>query len=101
MPSVDPSIDFEEALERLREGYSDDYEGWLHGMNDALDVARDHGWGGTEFVGNPRVQHAIWRYQHFDADQVRREIEVTLERNRYDVDVDEAIKLLRAVAEEM
>lgn len=101
MQSVDPSIGFDEALRRLRDDYDDDYEGWLTGMNDVMDVARDLDIDDIDFVGKPEVQHAIWRYQHHDPDTVRGQIEHALQKYSLGLTVDEAVDRLRAVAEEM
>jgi len=101
MRLTDANRSFGDALEILRAGYDDTYEDWGAATVDVLDVARDEDLDAAEVVTYPGVQQAIWRYQHHDADTVRRQIDTAIEREGYDVTVDQVVAALITIAGEM
>lgn len=81
-------IDFQDALDTLREGidgYGDRISASaavLRATNE-LDIE-------ANLLKHPRVEQAIWRYEHAP-DRIRRQIELTIERESITTTVDEAV----------
>jgi len=98
MRLTDANRSFADALKTLRDGYDDTYEDWGAATVDVLDVARDEGLEAAEVVKYPGIQQAIWRYQHHDADTVKREIETAIDREGYDHTVQQVVVALIEVA---
>ena len=89
------SLNFGDALSILREGI-DGYGDRIHAgaavlrATDDLDVE-------TDLLTHPRIEQAIWRYNHAP-DRVRRQIEVTIERADTETTVDEIVAAFRIAA---
>lgn len=77
-------LTFQDAIEALREGI-DGYGDRVHATAEVLRAVDDLGIP-NNILTHPRVEQGIWRYSH-DADTVRREIEITIEREEDDDDV--------------
>ena len=89
-------LTFQDAIEALREGI-DDYGDRIHATAEVLRAVDDLGIP-NNILTHPRVEQGIWRYSH-DADTVRREIEITIEREADDdVTVDEIVAAYRVAA---
>jgi hypothetical protein len=89
-------LTFQDAIEALREGI-DGYGDRIHATAEILRAVNDLGIP-NNILTHPRVEQGIWRYSH-DADTVRREIEVTIEREAdNDVTVDEIVAAYRVAA---
>lgn len=89
------SLNFGDALSILREGI-DGYGDRIHAgaavlrATDDLDVE-------TDLLTHPRIEQAIWRYNH-EPDRVRRQIEVTIERADTETTVGEVVAAFRVAA---
>ena len=90
-------LTFQDAIEALREGI-DGYGDRVHATAEVLRAVDDLGIP-NNILTHPRVEQGIWRYSH-DADTVRREIEITIEREADDDDVtvDEIVAAYRVAA---
>jgi hypothetical protein len=89
-------LTFQDAIEALREGI-DGYGDRVHATAEVLRAVDDLGIP-NNIQTHPRVEQGIWRYSH-DADTVRREIEITIEREADDdVTVDEIVAAYRVAA---
>lgn len=89
-------LTFQDAIEALREGI-DGYGDRVHATAEVLRAVDDLGIP-NNILTHPRVEQGIWRYSH-DADTVRREIEITIEREADDdVTVDEIVAAYRVAA---
>ncbi|WP_235853646.1 hypothetical protein [Halosimplex salinum] len=90
-------LTFQDAIEALREGI-DGYGDRVHATAEVLRTVDDLGIP-NNILTHPRVEQGIWRYSH-DADTVRREIEITIEREADDdnVTVDEIVAAYRVAA---
>jgi len=90
-------LTFQDAIEALREGI-DGYGDRVHATAEVLRAVDDLGVP-NNILTHPRVEQGIWRYSH-DADTVRREIEITIEREADDDDVtvDEIVAAYRVAA---
>ena len=89
-------LTFQDAIEALREGI-DGYGDRVHATAEVLRAVDDLGVP-NNILTHPRVEQGIWRYSH-DADTVRREIEITIEREADDdVTVDEIVAAYRVAA---
>lgn len=89
-------LTFQDAIEALREGI-DGYGDRIHATAEVLRAIDDLGIP-NDILTHPRVEQGIWRYSH-DADTVRREIEITIEREADDdVTVGEIISAYRVAA---
>ena len=90
-----PDLDFQAALDALREGI-DGYGDRIHAgaavlrATDDLDIE-------TDLLTHPRVEQAIWRYEH-DPDRVRQQIELTIDREDAATTVDEVVATFRVAA---
>ncbi|EMA56752.1 hypothetical protein [Halococcus thailandensis] len=90
-----PELDFQGALDALREGI-DGYGDRIHAgaavlrATDDLDIE-------TDLLTHPRVEQAIWRYEH-DPDRVRQQIELTIDREDAATTVDEVVATFRVAA---
>ncbi|EMA56627.1 hypothetical protein [Halococcus thailandensis] len=88
-------LDFQSALDALREDI-DGYGDRIHASaavlraTDDLDIE-------TNLLTHPRVEQAIWRYEH-DPDRVRRQIDLTIEREDAATTVDEVVATFRVAA---
>jgi hypothetical protein len=91
------ALTFQDAIEALREGI-DGYGDRVHATAEILRAVDDLGIP-NNILTHPRVEQGIWRYNH-DADTVRREIEITIEREADDDDVtvDEIVAAYRVAA---
>lgn len=89
-------LDFEAALAALREGI-DGYGDRVHASAAVLRVVDDLAVPAS-LLSHPRLEQAIWRYDH-EPETVRREIEVTIERETDgDVTVAEVVAAYRVAA---
>ncbi|WP_156105564.1 hypothetical protein [Halobellus rufus] len=90
-------LTFQDAIEALREGI-DGYGDRVHATAEVLRTVDVLGIP-NNILTHPRVEQGIWRYNH-DADTVRREIEITIEREADDDDVtvDEIVAAYRVAA---
>ena len=89
-------LTFQDAIQVLREGI-DGYGDRIHATAEILRAVNDLGIP-NNILTHPRVEQGIWRYSH-DADTVRREIEITIEREADDdVTVDEIVAAYRVAA---
>ena len=90
-------LTFQDAIQVLREGI-DGYGDRVHATAEVLRAVDDLGVP-NNILTHPRVEQGIWRYSH-DADTVRREIEITIEREADDDDVtvDEIVAAYRVAA---
>ena len=89
-------LTFQDAIEALREGI-DGYGDRIHATAAVLRVVEGLGIP-NNILTHPRVEQGIWRYSH-DAETVRREIEITIEREADDnVTVDEIVAAYRVAA---
>jgi len=89
-------LTFQDAIEVLREGI-DGYGDRIHATAAVLRAVNDLGIP-NNILTHPRVEQGIWRYSH-DAETVRREIEITIEREADDdVTVDEIVAAYRVAA---
>ena len=89
-------LTFQDAIQALREGI-DGYGDRIHATAEILRAVNYLGIP-NNILTHPRVEQGIWRYSH-DADTVRREIEVTIEREAdNDVTVDEIVAAYRVAA---
>lgn len=89
-------LTFQDAIKALREGI-DGYGDRVHATAEVLRAVDDLGIP-NNILTHPRVEQGIWRYSH-DADTVRREIEITIEREADDdVTVDEIVAAYRVAA---
>jgi hypothetical protein len=89
-------LTFQDAIEALREGI-DGYGDRVHATAEVLRTVDDLGIP-NNILTHPRVEQGIWRYSH-DADTVRREIEITIEREADDdITVDEIVAAYRVAA---
>jgi hypothetical protein len=89
-------LTFQDAMEALREGI-DGYGDRIHATAAVLRAVDDLGIP-NNILTHPRVEQGIWRYSH-DAETVRREIEITIEREADDdVTVDEIVAAYRVAA---
>ena len=85
-------LDFQSALNALREGI-DGYGDRIHASaavlraTDDLDIE-------TDLLTHPRVEQAVWRYEH-DPDRVRQQIDLTIEREDAATTVDEVVAAFR------
>jgi hypothetical protein len=90
-----PDLDFQSALAALREGI-DGYGDRIHAgaavlrATDDLDIE-------TDLLTHPRVEQAIWRYEH-DPDRVCQQIDLTIEREEATATVDEVVAAFRVAA---
>jgi hypothetical protein len=90
-----PDFDFQHALDALRRGI-DGYGDRIHASaavlraTDDLDIE-------TDLLTHPRVEQAIWRYEH-DPDRVRQQIDFTIEREDAATTVDEVVAAFRVAA---
>ena len=81
-------FDFQDTLDALREGI-DGYGDRIHAgaavlrATDDLDIE-------TDLLTHPRVEQAIWRYEH-DPNRIRQQIELTIEREEATATVDEVV----------
>jgi hypothetical protein len=88
-------LDFQGALDALREGI-DGYGDRIHAgaavlrATDDLDIE-------TDLLTHPRVEQAIWRYEH-DPDTIRQQIDLTIEREDAATTVDEVVAAFRVAA---
>ena len=90
------NLTFQDAIEALQEGI-DGYGDRVHATAEVLRAVDDLGVP-NNILTHPRIEQGIWRYSH-DADTVRREIEITLEREADDdVTVDEIVAAYRVAA---
>ena len=90
-------LDFAAALDALREGidgYGDRISASAAVLRAVEDLAVP-----AALLSHPRIEQAIWRYEH-DADTIRREIELTIEREREDgtIAVADVVAALRVAA---
>lgn len=89
-------LTFQDAIEALREGI-DGYGDRIHATAAVLRAVDDLGIP-NNILTHPRVEQGIWRYSH-DAETVRREINITIEREADDnVTVDEIVAAYRVAA---
>ena len=89
-------LTFQDALEALREGI-DGYGDRIHASAAILRAVDDLAVPST-LLTHPRIEQGIWRYSH-DAETVRREIEITVEREADgEVTVDEVVAAYRVAA---
>ncbi|SDY31558.1 hypothetical protein [Halobellus clavatus] len=89
-------LTFQDAIEALREGI-DGYGDRVHATAEVLRAVDDLGIP-NNILTHPRVEQGIWRYSH-DADTVRREIEITIEREADDdITADEIVAAYRVAA---
>ncbi|MBP2251877.1 hypothetical protein J2754_002214 [Halarchaeum solikamskense] len=89
-------LTFQDAIEALREGI-DGYGDRVHATAEVLRAVDDLGVP-NNILTHPRIEQGIWRYSH-DADTVRREIEITIEREADDdITVDEIVAAYRVAA---
>lgn len=89
-------LTFQDAIEALREGI-DGYGDRVHATAEVLRAVDDLGVP-NNILTHPRIEQGIWRYSH-DADTVRREIEITIEREvDDDITVDEIVAAYRVAA---
>ncbi|WP_254841538.1 MULTISPECIES: hypothetical protein [Haloarculaceae] len=89
-------LTFQDAIEALREGI-DGYGDRVHATAEVLRDVDDLGVP-NNILTHPRIEQGIWRYSH-DADTVRREIEITIEREADDdITVDEIVAAYRVAA---
>jgi len=89
-------LTLQDAIEALREGI-DGYGDRVHATAEVLRAVDDLGVP-NNILTHPRIEQGIWRYSH-DADTVRREIEITIEREADDdVTVDEIVAAYRVAA---
>jgi len=89
-------LTFQDAIEALREGI-DGYGDRIQATAEVLRAVDDLGIP-NNILTHPRIEQGIWRYSH-DADTVRREIEITIEREANgDVTVDEIVATYRVAA---
>jgi len=90
------NISFQDALEALREGI-DGYGDRISASVAVLRAVEDLGIP-QNILTHPRIEQGIWRYSH-DAETVRREIEVTVEREADgEVTVNEIVAAYRVAA---
>jgi len=90
------NISFQDALEALREGI-DGYGDRISASVAVLRAVEDLGIP-QNILTHPRIEQGIWRYSH-DAETVRREIEVTVEREPDgEVTVNEIVAAYRVAA---
>ncbi|EMA54362.1 hypothetical protein [Halococcus salifodinae] len=88
-------LDFQSALAALREGI-DGYGDRIHAgaavlrATDDLDIE-------TDLLTHPRIEQAIWRYEH-DPDTIRQQIDLTIEREDAATTVDEVVAAFRVAA---
>ncbi|MFA9517055.1 hypothetical protein ACERIT_07535 [Halopenitus sp. H-Gu1] len=89
-------LTFQDAIEALREEI-DGYGDRIHASAAVLRAVDELGIP-NNILTHPRVEQGIWRYSH-DAETVRREIEITIEREADDdVTVDEIVAAYRVAA---
>jgi hypothetical protein len=90
-------LTFQDAIQVLREGI-DGYGDRIHASAAVLRAVDELGIP-NNILTHPRVEQSIWRYSH-DAETVRREIEITIEREADDDDVtvDEIVAAYRVAA---
>jgi hypothetical protein len=89
-------LTFQDAIEALRKGI-DGYGDRIHASAAVLRSVNELGIPNS-ILTHPRVEQGIWRYSH-DADTVRREIEITIEREAdNDVTVNEIVAAYRVAA---
>lgn len=89
-------LTFQNALEALREGI-DGYGDRIHASAAVLRAVDDLAVS-NNILTHPRIEQGIWRYSH-NAETVRREIEITVEREADDtVTVDEVVDAYRVAA---
>ena len=90
-----PDLDFQAALDALREGI-DGYGDRIHAgaavlrATDDLDIE-------TDLLTHPRVEQAIWRYEH-DPETICQPIDLTIEREEATATVDEVVAAFRVAA---
>jgi len=90
------NISFQDALEALREGI-DGYGDRISASVAVLRAVEDLGVP-QNILTHPRIEQGIWRYSH-DAETVRREIEITVEREADgEVTVNEIVAAYRVAA---
>lgn len=89
-------LDFEAALEALREGI-DGYGDRIHASAAVLRAVDDLAVPAS-LLSHPRLEQSIWRYDH-GPETVRREIQVTVDRETDgDVTVPEVVAAYRVAA---
>ena len=88
-------LDFQGALDALREGI-DGFGDCIHASAAVLRATHDLDIE-TNLLTHPRVEQAIWRYEH-DPDRVRQQIDLTIEREEAATTVDEVVATFRVAA---
>jgi hypothetical protein len=88
-------LDFQSALDALREGI-DGYGDRIHASAAVL-RATDDLTIETDLLTHPRVEQAIWRYEH-DPETIRQQIDLTIEREDAATTVDEVVAAFRVAA---
>jgi hypothetical protein len=88
-------LDFAAALDALREGI-DGYGDRIHASAAVLRAVDDLAVP-ADLLSHPRIEQAIWRYEH-DPETIGREIELTIERENATVAVDDVVAAFRVAA---
>lgn len=89
------TLDFQSALDALREGidgYGDRISASAAVLRATDDLDID-----TTVLTHPRVEQAVWRYEHAP-DRIRQQIKVTIEREDVTATVDEVVAAFRVAA---
>lgn len=89
------NIEFGNALSMLQEGI-EGYGDRIHAGAAVLRATDDLD-SETDLLTHPRIEQAIWRYNH-EPDRIRRQIEVTIERADTETTVDEIVAAFRIAA---
>jgi hypothetical protein len=88
-------LDFAAALDALRDGI-DGYGDRIHASAAVIRAVDDLAVP-ADLLTHPRIEQTIWRYEH-DPDTLRREIEVTIERENATVAVTDVVAAFRVAA---
>jgi hypothetical protein len=88
-------LDFAAALDALRDGIND-YGDRISASAAVLRAVDDLAVP-ADLLTHPRIEQAIWRYEH-DPDTIRREIELTIEREDATVAVSDVVAAFRIAA---
>lgn len=90
-----PDFDFQDALDALRDGidgYGDRISASAAVLRATDDLSVE-----TDLLTHPRIEQAIWRYEH-DPETIRQQIELTIEREDATTSVDEVVAAFRVAA---
>ncbi len=91
-----------EVLGILRAGVDESYGDRIERSSTVVEILHDEELPGSSVVTYPGVSQLIWRYQHHDAETVRRRFENELNRaDDPDVTVQDIVDALAVVAERL